>query len=83
LLKYPKIFYPETCTKENFLLVYGQVCTRCFGYGIPSCSMIPMADTLNHSDQTISSEVITKSLHIKADEESCYFTRAKYMNDYT
>jgi hypothetical protein len=45
--------------------------------------MIPMADTLNHSDQTISSEVITKSLHIKADEESCYFTRAKYMNDYT
>jgi len=44
--------------------------------------MIPMADVFNHSDVNITCEVVTKSLHLMADEESSYFTKAKYMNDY-
>jgi hypothetical protein len=36
--------------------------------------MIPMADNLNHSDINVTSEVITKDLHMKGDEDSTYFT---------
>jgi hypothetical protein len=45
--------------------------------------MIPMADNLNHADVTIIFEIITKSLHLEADEKSNYFTKTKYMNDYS
>lgn len=44
--------------------------------------MIPMADVFNHSDRNMSSEIVSKSLHLQANEESSYFTKAKYMNDY-
>jgi len=45
--------------------------------------MIPMADVLNHTDRNMSSEIISRSLHLVADEESSYFTKAKYMNNYS
>ena len=45
--------------------------------------MIPMADNLNHSDVNNTCEIITKSLHLFADEESSYFTKEKYMNNYS
>jgi len=44
--------------------------------------MIPMADSLNHSDVNVTNELCTKSLHLKADETSNYFSRAKFMNNY-
>lgn len=44
--------------------------------------MIPMADALNHSDVSVLCEVVTKSLHMEADEKSTYFTRTKFMNNY-
>lgn len=41
-----------------------------------------MADVFNHSDVNVLCEIVTKSLHLIADEESSYFTKAKYMNNY-
>lgn len=43
--------------------------------------MIPMADNFNHADVNVISEIVTKSMHMKADEESGYFTKTKFMND--
>ncbi len=63
--------------------LYSQVCTRCFGWGLPYTSMIPMADNLNHKDVSITSEVVNKSLHVEANEDSKYFTKTKFMNDYS
>jgi len=80
---YPEIFTEASCEKKTFLSMYAQVCTRCFGWGLPSTSMIPMADTLNHSDANITNELISKAKHLEADEDSGYFTKIKYMNDYS
>jgi hypothetical protein len=54
-------------TRKQFLAVYAMVCTRNFGYGIPSGSMIPMADNFNHSDVNMICEMINKRMHLKAD----------------
>lgn len=42
-----------------------------------------MADNLNHSDVNTLCEIVTKSEHLKADEHSSYFTKTKFMNDYS
>ena len=44
--------------------------------------MIPMADNLNHSDVNVVLELIHKSIHLQPNEESTYFYKAKYMNNY-
>jgi hypothetical protein len=63
--------------------LYAQVCSRCFGWGLPSTSMIPMADNLNHTDLSISCEILMKSFHLKASENNKYFTKSKFMNDFS
>jgi len=63
--------------------IYAQVCSRCFGWGMPFTSMIPMADNLNHSDVNVVLELINKSIHLEENEESTYFYKAKYMNNYS
>lgn len=35
LRRYPDIFTQESLTKDNFKSLYAQVCTRCFGWGLP------------------------------------------------
>lgn len=45
--------------------------------------MIPMADNCNHSDVTVVQEIVHKHMHLEADRTSSYFTKTKYMNDYS
>ena len=45
--------------------------------------MIPMADNCNHSDVTVVQEIIHKDMHLDAPRKSQYFTKTKYMNDYS
>ena len=45
--------------------------------------MIPMADNCNHSDVTIVQEIVHKEKQLQADCQSNYFTKTKYMNDYS
>ena len=45
--------------------------------------MIPMADNCNHSDVTVVQEILNKPMHLEADRDSKYFTKTKFMNDYS
>jgi len=81
LLQYPKIFPDKLLDRGLFMNVYGQVCTRCFGYGLPSCSMIPMADNINHNSVDVTNELVNLDKHVNGDEDSEYFRIAKFMND--
>lgn len=45
--------------------------------------MIPMADNCNHSDVTVVQEIVHPMMHLLADRSSQYFTKTKYMNDYS
>ena len=63
--------------------IYAQVCSRCFGWGLPATSMIPLADSINHSDVNVFFELINKRLHLEGDEASTYFTKVKFMGDYS
>lgn len=42
-----------------------------------------MADNLNHSDVNVLCEIVTNSLHKEPNEKSNYFTKAKFMNDFS
>ena len=83
LAKYPDVFLESSREPGVFYKFYAQVCTRCFGWGLPSTAMIPMADNCNHSDVTVVQEIVHKEMHLIADRTSQYFTRTKYMNDYS
>ena len=45
--------------------------------------MIPMADNFNHSDSNVIFHMIQKKLHLDADVTSTYFTKTKYLNDFS
>lgn len=77
------LFLKETCQRRIFMSLFAQVCSRCFGWGIPSTSMIPMADNMNHKDVNVLCEILTKSLHKQGQKSGKYFTKAKFMNDFT
>ena len=64
LKDFPNLFSKSMLKKEIFLKYYAQVCSRCFGWGMPHTSLIPMADSFNHSDQNFYCAQITKSLHM-------------------
>lgn len=63
--------------------VYGQVCTRAFGYGFPSTSMVPMCDNINHSGCNVSLELINLSLHKEGAKNLEYFKFDKFMVNYS
>ena len=53
-----------------FKRAYGCVVTRCFGYGVPSTCLIPMADNMNHIDTIGSSyEIINPKCHLTRNRE--------------
>ena len=75
LANYPDIFAPGRITYDHFLRFYGQVVTRCFGWGLPSTAMVPMADNFNHSHVDVQQEIINSELHFIAEPGSDYYTR--------
>ena len=83
MAKYPDIFDHNSVKPAIFYKFYAQVCTRCFGWGLPSTAMIPMADNCNHSDVTVVQEIVHKQMHLEAPRQSKYFTKTKFMNDYS
>ena len=80
---YPEVFKPGFITKELFRHVEMSVCSRVFGYSIPCTALIPMADMLNHSDIDVQYEVFNKRLHLIDKQNTAYYTRSKYMFDYS
>ena len=76
-------FEDKYIDKHLFLIIYKQVCTRCFGEGLDSASMIPMADNCNHNSFFITNEFINLSMHTNKQNDASYYRYAKYMADYS
>lgn len=83
MLSYPQHFKLEIIDRHLFMRIFAQVCSRCFGWGLPTTAMIPMADNLNHSHISVINETIHLDLQTKVDKSSKYFTKDKFMNDYS
>jgi len=83
--KYPDIFTEKSrsMNRKEFVKFYNMVCSRCFGWGLPHTSQVPMADNFNHADCNTVQEVVHKRLHMEADEKSSYYQKTKFMNNYT
>jgi hypothetical protein len=45
--------------------------------------MVPMGDNFNHQDVTVVQELVNVQMHLEGDPTSSYFTRSKFMNDFT
>ncbi len=85
---YPEYFHPQIIDRSLFMTIFAQVCSRCFGWGLPTTAMIPMADNMNHSHGTCVNEAINKRYQMLYEKGSkqvprTYFTREKFMNDYS
>ena len=83
LVQYPKVFKRKFIDRGLFFNIYGQVCTRCFGYGLKTTCMIPMADNMNHNSVDITIELMNYSKHLEGGKDTDYFRIAKYLNDYS
>ena len=42
-----------------------------------------MGDNFNHNDVTVVQELVNIPMHIEGDPSSSYFTRSKFMNDFS
>ena len=82
LEKYPDVFETKFIDFGLFCNTYAQVCTRNFGYGLPSPCMIPMADNQNHADYSMSHEVINIELHLYPNTNPHYGTPSKMINNF-
>ena len=61
---YPDFFNPESCNKELFLWAMSLLHSRCFGWGLPSSMLVPLADCLNHANRApLSINLLEKNLH--------------------
>ena len=63
--RYPEIF-PQDITNGDYLKIferaYNFICTRAFGWSLPSISLIPMADSLNHSNEYVTHMLVDTNL---------------------
>lgn len=72
---------PRLISEPLFHLIYHQVLTRCVDAGLNSITMIPMFDNLNHSNMSITNEMINLSMHCcqsKLEQWDTTKTSAKY-----
>ena len=81
--KYPHVFHEKFIDQGLFNNIYSQVCSRCFGYGLPTTSMIPMADNLNHNCLDVTHEIINQDIHLEGFSNQSYYKMQKSMNDYS
>ena len=81
--KYPEIFQESSLQIELFKRFYAQVCTRCFGWSMPTTAMIPVADNFNHSNVQTEFSIFHKKMHLECNRDSQYFTKTRFMNDFS
>ena len=56
--KYPKLFPIKYIDINLFANIYFNVLNRCFGGGLTSLSVVPMADNLNHNNVRVNFEIM-------------------------
>ena len=74
---------PDLADEDLFYACYAIVCSRCFGSGVDSCCLIPMADNLNHSSVDITQELINTNLQLLDPVDQSYIVKAKFNNNYS
>ena len=73
LAQYPEHFDPTQVTKELYMWALGFVTSRAFGWGLPSTMLVPLADCLNHNNDTyINPDIVEPNLHKAMDKNYLY-----------
>jgi hypothetical protein len=61
----PSPFNLEICTYELYIRCTCFIATRCFGWGLPTTIVAPIADSFNHSSLSSSQvDILNKRLHL-------------------
>jgi hypothetical protein len=61
----PDYFNMEVCNEERFKHCAAFIATRCFGWGIPTTILAPIADSFNHSSKANNHiDFVNKRLHL-------------------
>lgn len=61
----PDYFNPDFCNEDMFKKVSCFIASRCFGWGLPTTIMAPIADSFNHSANASNHiDFVNKRLHL-------------------
>ena len=73
VLKYPSLFTPDMITLEKFQWAEGIVSSRAFGDGLPSHSLCPIAELVNHKNcatrYRYGQMPVTPTVHVNDDDD--------------
>lgn len=70
---YPQFFPADSFSYELFKWAFSFVCQRCFGFGIGTCALVPMADMLNDNIPEKSTfGLFHKELHLNENNNYLY-----------
>ena len=70
---YPDIFDPSKCTFEEYKRFSSFISTRCFGWGLPTTFLAPIADSFNHNcSENNLIDFINKRLHLTENKIYAY-----------
>ena len=62
---YPDYFNLEDCNYDLFKKAACFIATRCFGWGLPTTILVPIADSFNHSSKSGNMiDFVNKRLHL-------------------
>ena len=69
----PSPFNLEKCTYELYIRCTCFIATRCFGWGLPTTIVAPIADSFNHSSQSSAQvDILNKRLHLMQNKIYAY-----------
>jgi hypothetical protein len=61
----PEYFDLAKCNYDLYKKCSALICTRCFGWGLPTTIVIPIADSFNHSAKSNNIiDLVNKRLHL-------------------
>jgi len=64
---YPDVF--GAVSKDMFVWSFQFVASRSFGWGLPSTSLVPLADAFNHRNQApLNISLVHKNLHLQSNK---------------
>lgn len=69
----PQHFNLEKCTKELYIRCTCFIATRCFGWGLPTTIVAPIADSFNHNSHSSAQvDILNKRLHLMQNKIYAY-----------
>lgn len=69
----PQHFNLEVCTYQLYQRCAAFISTRCFGWGLPTTIVAPIADSFNHSSRSAQVvDFVNRRLHLQGNKLYCY-----------